>query len=418
MAIRKKSPARKNGTSANKYFVISADKKKKILGIFLIVFSLLTLLSIASYSRYDQAFNYHISDLFKVLSNNQEVVQKVDATHNILGPFGAYISDFFVNSTFGIFSTVFPIMFFLWGFSIFRKINFRTLIHTSNFLIITGLLLSSFFGVFREHYSTFVKAPELSGAIGDYLGLVVSRLLGGIGAIIFLTAATIVLLIVAFDIKIEKIFHFIADAVTGSVKKAKEEYQNSKIVEKNADSNLEKIKNLREEKKRGKTGFFSDEKSTNDLMDEEAEETKIKIVRKDEHEIPTVQDENKVLREEGKKVDLHKTKEIPESEIDRNAEALLPNQWEENINYIRDLFNPMLDKYGFSYDYAVTSIFQIDTVIQMFSDAIKKFSETSEIIKHIIVDFGISRKATNTILALKTTVLSGLCADLLSFGGS
>ena len=341
MASRKKSLAKKNGTSENKYFAISTDKKKKILGILLIVFSLLTFLSIASYSRYDQAvLNYHFSDLFKVFSSNQETVQKANETHNILGIFGAYISDFFVNSTFGIFSTVFPIILFLWGFSIFRKINFRTLIHTSNFLIIIGLLLSSFFGLFREHYTTFVKVPELSGAIGDYLGLAVGRLLGGIGALIFLTAATVVLLIVAFDIKIEKLFHFFADVITGSVKKAREEYQNAKV-DTGDSSNLEKIKNLREEKKKKKITFLPEEKPLKDLTDEE--ETKIKIVHKEEDEIPVVQDENKVLKEEDKKVDLHKTKEIPESEIDRNAEALLPNQWEENIEYKKlslDLLEP------------------------------------------------------------------------------
>jgi S-DNA-T family DNA segregation ATPase FtsK/SpoIIIE len=343
MAVRKKSPSKKNGASTDKYFVISSDKKKRILGIFLIVFSIFTLLSIASYSRYDQAvLNYHFSDLFKVFSSSQETVQKANDTHNMLGVFGAYISDFFVNSTFGIFSTVFPIILFIWGFSFFRKINFRILIHTTNFLIVIGLLLSSFFGVFREHYSTFVKAPELSGAIGDYLGLAVSRLLGGIGALIFLTAATVVLLIIAFDIKIEKLFHFVANAIMGSMKKAKEEYQNGKV-ETNDESNLKKIKNLREENKKKKGSLFQDEKSSKELMEEESEETKIKIVRKDEGETRAAQPENKVLKEEDKKVDLHKTKEIPESEIDRNAEALLPNQWEEKIDYKKstlDLLEP------------------------------------------------------------------------------
>jgi len=343
MAVRKKSPSKKNGAFTDKYFVISSDKKKRILGIFLIVFSIFTLLSIASYSRYDQAvLNYHFSDLFKVFSSSQETVQKANDTHNMLGVFGAYISDFFVNSTFGIFSTVFPIILFIWGFSFFRKINFRILIHTTNFLIVIGLLLSSFFGVFREHYSTFVKAPELSGAIGDYLGLAVSRLLGGIGALIFLTAATVVLLIIAFDIKIEKLFHFVANAIMGSMKKAKEEYQNGKV-ETNDESNLKKIKNLREENKKKKGSLFQDEKSSKELMEEESEETKIKIVRKDEGETRAAQPENKVLKEEDKKVDLHKTKEIPESEIDRNAEALLPNQWEEKIDYKKstlDLLEP------------------------------------------------------------------------------
>ena len=51
----------------------------------------------------------------------------------------------------------------------------------------------------------------------------------------------------------------------------------------------------------------------------------------------------KSLKDEDKKVDLHKTKEIPQAEIDRQAEAKLPNQWEEKINYKKpslDLLEP------------------------------------------------------------------------------
>jgi S-DNA-T family DNA segregation ATPase FtsK/SpoIIIE len=343
MAVRKKPTNKKNNSSSKNYFVFSSDKKKKIIGVFLIVFSLFILLSIISYSRYDQAvLNYRWSDLFKILSNNQEAVQRANNTHNMLGPFGAYISDFFVNSTFGVFSTVFPIMFLLWGFSIFRKINFRILIHTSNFLIIIGLLLSSVFGVFREHFNTFVKAPELSGAVGDYLGMAVSRLLGGIGALIFLTASIVVLLIIAFDLKIEKLFHLMANALIGSFEKAKKEYNDSKIKTED-ETNLDKIKNLREDKKKKKITILPDETLDEDLMDKEPEETKIKIVRKDEGELPVIEEENKVQREEDKKVDLHKTKELPQSEIDRESEAQLPNQWEEKIEFRKltlDLLEP------------------------------------------------------------------------------
>jgi S-DNA-T family DNA segregation ATPase FtsK/SpoIIIE len=343
MAVRKKSLNKKNNSPPKNYFVISSDKKKKIIGVFLIVFSLFILLSIISYSRYDQAvLNYRWSDLFKVFGGSPETVQKADSTHNMLGIFGAYISDFFVNSTFGVFSTVFPIMFLLWGFSILRKVNFRILIHTSNFLIISGLLLSSFFGVFREHFNTFVKAPELSGAIGDYLGMAVSRLLGGVGAVIFLSASFVVLLIIAFDLKIEKLFHLIANALTGSFEKAKKEYKNSKS-KTEEERNLEKIKSLRDEKKKKKIAIIPDEILDEDLMDKEPEETKIKIVRKDEGELPVVDEENKVQREEDKKVDLHKTKEIPQSEIDREAESRLPNQWEEKIEFRKltlDLLEP------------------------------------------------------------------------------
>ena len=231
MANKKKTnPKNNNSSSGENYFVISSDKKKKILGIFLIVLSVFILLSIASYSRFDQAnLHYQFSDFFKVFGSSQDTALKADNTHNWLGIFGAYISDFFVNSTLGVFSTVFPIMFFIWGFSFFKKINFRTIIHTSNFLIIIGLLFSSFFGVLRMHYNVFAGVYELSGTVGDYLGMAVSRLLGGVGSILFIAASTIVLLIIAFDIKIEKIFHWLVKAFHRLLNKVKDEYQNAKV---------------------------------------------------------------------------------------------------------------------------------------------------------------------------------------------
>jgi GTPase SAR1 family protein len=67
--------------------------------------------------------------------------------------------------------------------------------------------------------------------------------------------------------------------------------------------------------------------------------------------------------------------------------------WEENVKYIGDLINPILEQYGFTYDYSLTSIFQTETVIHMFSNALKKFSETSEIIRYIINDYGESINA-------------------------
>lgn len=128
MAAKKKARVNKNGNK-EKYFVISAEKKKKIAGILLILFSVILLLSIVSYSRFDKAnIDYKFSDLFKVFGSNSNFIHKADTTHNWLGIFGAYISDFFINSTLGVFSSVFPLIFFLWGVSFIHKINFRKLI--------------------------------------------------------------------------------------------------------------------------------------------------------------------------------------------------------------------------------------------------------------------------------------------------
>ena len=170
-------------SNGNNYFTISLEKKKKLIGIFLIVISLLVILSIISYSPFD---HYEFSDLFKVFSANSNISAKASSAYNWLGIFGACISDFFINSTIGYFSLVFPIMAFIWGVAFLKKINFHFLIYSSNFLILTGLILSSIFGVFKV--KDLITANELSGKIGYYLGEIFTRLLGGIGSVILLTA--------------------------------------------------------------------------------------------------------------------------------------------------------------------------------------------------------------------------------------
>ncbi len=342
MPVKKKRKNAENKSSEEKYFTISREKKKKIIGIFLVVFGLLLLLSIVSYSRYDQAnLNYRFSDLFRVFGSNAELMHKAESTHNWLGIFGAYISDFFINSTVGFFSIIFPFMCLIWGYSFFRKVNFRTLIHTSNFLLISALILSSFFGVLRTSYSAFAGVFELSGSIGDYLGEIFGRLFGGIGAIIFLLAAFVVLLIFAFDIKIEKIFDWAKDIFTGSIADIKEKNQNR------TEENLIKIKRLDEEipgKKKKKLSRKEKHTTAEELMKAEAEEqTRIRIIRKDEEPVQQKEIENEVLKDEGKKVDLGKTGEIPAKDLDKSKELELPNQWEEKIEYKKlnlDLLDP------------------------------------------------------------------------------
>ncbi len=336
MAAKKKAKINKS-TGKEKYFVISPEKKKKIAGILLILFSVILLLSIVSYSRFDKAnLNYKFSDLFKVFGSNSNFIHKADTTHNWLGIFGAYISDFFINSTLGVFSSVFPLIFFLWGVSFIHKINFRKLINYTNFLLITGIILSTFFGILLSHYKVFTSAYELSGSVGGYLGEALSRLLGGIGGIFFLITASTILLIFAFDIKIEKIVLFFKNALLASESAVKNEPESSSPANQN-NSNINKIKELGKEKKKKKKLTKKEDVSAAELMEAEAKQTNIKIVRK--NDIPSKPEVNEVQNEENKKVDLEKTGEINVKEINREKEAELPNQWEEKISFK----NPGLD---------------------------------------------------------------------------
>ncbi|MBY8981549.1 MAG: GTP-binding protein, partial [Candidatus Lokiarchaeota archaeon] len=79
-------------------------------------------------------------------------------------------------------------------------------------------------------------------------------------------------------------------------------------------------------------------------------------------------------------------------------------EWQKNVRAIKDAFNPLLTKFdNFDIDYYDTTIFQKETIMQMFSIALKKVSDTSEIIEHILEEF--------------THIVNGKAASLISMDG-
>lgn len=317
MITKKKRNSKEKKNKSDNYFSISSDKKKKIVGILLILVSFFLLLSIISYDRRDEA---NLAGLFSASEGTTEIF-------NWGGIFGANISNFFIKSTFGYFSVVFPFLFFIWGFSSFKRMTIRILVHISNFLLLSGIIVAVFFGVFRTQYGIFAGNYELSGFIGDYLGEKLSSIVGGFVSILIVITAMLVLLIFAFDIKIEKIFTFIRNSIQS--RQAKNKMKGlSETTNLTENSNLDKIKKLRSVKKK-KTK--EQELTAEDLMKVEGEQTNIRIIRKDDQVLS--HSENKLLEDEKKKVDLEKTGELPGRDKTREGEEKLPDPWEENINY-------------------------------------------------------------------------------------
>lgn len=335
LKTKKKKNSSQRRKIAEKNSILTTNQKKNIFGILLILISLLIFLSIVSYSKLDRAnLSYRFSDILKIFSSNSEVAYKLDSTRNLLGVLGAYISDFFLNSTLGVFSTIFPIMFFILGISLFKKIENKNIFHTFNFLVLFALIASTIFGVFRMRYSFFGGTSELSGAIGDYIGVVLSRLLGGVGSLLFLTASFLILILVEFDISLKKIFSFFK-------RKSKHLFTKDELIQeisidKKTEDNLEKIKKLGKEKP-AKKKLFGRKK-------EEEKEPKIRIIRKNDEPTPVVK--NETLKGQSRKTDIKKSKVVPSpiSIEEKERQAELPNPWEEKINYTPlplDILNPI-----------------------------------------------------------------------------
>ena len=63
-------------------------------------------------------------------------------------------------------------------------------------------------------------------------------------------------------------------------------------------------------------------------------------------------------------------------------------QWQQNAITVRNKFNNVAKEFDqFNCDFCDTTVFQRETIMQMFSIALKKVSETSEIIENILEDF-------------------------------
>ncbi len=84
-------------------------------------------------------------------------------------------------------------------------------------------------------------------------------------------------------------------------------------------------------------------------------------------------------------------------------------QWQKNVDAIKSRFDQILSEFNqFKIEYGDTSIFQKETIMQMFSSALMKVSETSEIIENILEEF---------VTQIEGRAISLISMDGLIFGG-
>jgi DNA segregation ATPase FtsK/SpoIIIE, S-DNA-T family len=333
---------RKKKTTQEKpeIFAVSPEQRKKLLGILISVFSILIFISVLSYSGFDKA---NLKSELTDVSNSKDI-------HNAIGVLGAYMSDFLINSTIGYFSIVIPVIIFIWGFSLLKKFTFKTLIVTSNFLLLSAILLASFFGILRLRLNLFTADSALSGAAGDFLGKIISSLLGPFGGLVFLCTAGLAIMILVFDVKPEKIYEYLKrlffwfkglfdrEEIGEAGEKTKSLFSD----------NLEKIKNLRNEKKKKRSLKQSIAALEEEEKNETKDDTKIRIIRKGSEEAPKP-DKNDIP----KIIPLKKPEPNPDGETvvseptAKESEMNAPDQWEEKITYKKpslDLLEPVVQE--------------------------------------------------------------------------
>jgi S-DNA-T family DNA segregation ATPase FtsK/SpoIIIE len=187
-----KSPAR-NGEPEK--VVAGRDRKPKkslraeVINFSLIIISILISLSIVSYSPADDA-NSEIGffDMFRLFLGDEALRARADTIHNWLGIFGAYIANFFVNSTLGYFSIAFPAILLIFSWTALQKKDFIKAARASTMVLIYGIVIAAFSGYLKTLWGTDQFGKEWYGLIGEFSALALVRAFGAVGgaAVIFL----------------------------------------------------------------------------------------------------------------------------------------------------------------------------------------------------------------------------------------
>ena len=190
------------------------QQRRQVLSFLVIVFGVMALLSMVSYSPADETNgDIRFSDLYKVFTNDPLIQQKSELTTNWLGLFGAILSNFLINSTVGLFAFIVPVLLLMWGWTMLRKGDIRRLVYFTNYSIILALLGAAFFGLLRKTGLGEVISPEWHGSIGSFFATILQQSIGLAGGMIITLSLAIVAITLAIDLDLHKTSERIKETV-------------------------------------------------------------------------------------------------------------------------------------------------------------------------------------------------------------
>jgi S-DNA-T family DNA segregation ATPase FtsK/SpoIIIE len=295
-------PSGRKANSKKEDYDISPDTKKQILGFLMLLFGVLLVLAIVSYSSKDQATLERLQfiNIFR-----KEAYSKVYVTLNWLGIAGAYASDFFVNKLLGYFSVIIAVVFCLFGITLLRKKPLGRTVQFSIYSVLLMMVLASSAGLLKIFFGPENISSQMSGTTGDFFSNIFYQTLGSAGASVFFAVSAVLLTMLLVDGNIIKTlakFKLFTEKVKDNFHKEKEE--------------LNVKKDLKEQEKSIKK--LSGESAAGDEDSEafEALKNEREMILKKKYSKPQVQE----IREEN---DLIKETEIKRPKQDDTAQIVI-----------------------------------------------------------------------------------------------
>jgi len=202
----------------------------------MMVLALLLLLALLSHSHADETVaDIGFVDFLRLFGGDPEIQARADTTSNWLGLFGAILANFFINITVGYFAIVFPVLLMLWGWSVFRRRDLRSLAYYTNYSLVLVLLLSTFLGLVRLISWMPDISVSWSGNIGDFIAGIISRLIGTTGGVIGIFTTIVILAVIVVDYDIEatltrakNIGRWLYDRITGKASTLQSAFQSER----------------------------------------------------------------------------------------------------------------------------------------------------------------------------------------------
>jgi len=222
---------------------ISEKKEKpqhlRQIGAFIgILASLMVLLSIISYSAIDQASGeISLWDIWKIFSNDENILLKAERTQNWLGLFGAVVSNWFINSTIGFAVIIVPFLGFVWSLYLLNEKNLRRKLILTNYTIILAVLFASFAGLLKQFDSALPM--EWSGVVGHFIAYVLVKSAGLTGATICVVGGFVIVLTLLVDLDYKITWAKLRDAVADWMEWLREKQASWKVRRDAKQKNIE-----------------------------------------------------------------------------------------------------------------------------------------------------------------------------------
>lgn len=203
MATKKQTTRRKTTPKKKSDPLISSNRKKEILGLILMVFSLLLGLALATYSPAD-------SDIARNFSFGAVFQPGNDRAENALGLIGASLAKWLVPGFLGYTSLLLVFLLFVWGYVIFRHRKTLFLPLISVLTVVGSVVLAATFGWLGLTLESDLSL--WSGTIGLGIAGWMQQLFGVTGSFLLLILLLAVTLLLVIDHDIQRSIDRIEEA--------------------------------------------------------------------------------------------------------------------------------------------------------------------------------------------------------------